>query len=148
MIKKLMNFLAEGLKKYYTRQKNRIVFCGNISLHDLSLTLWQELEFSEVDTSVVSRVLQGKRLFSPKQLHAFCKIVSIQGAEKLDLFSRLAKDVLMRADIDTAHMGINQTHFASFISRQLRMLEKICTLDPLQGIEEKRAFISLVLSLK
>lgn len=143
-----MKFLAEGLKKYYTRKKNRIIFRGNISLHDLSLTLWQELEFSEIDTSVVSRVLQGKRLFSPKQLHTFCKIVSIQGAEKLDLFSRLAKDVLSRAGMNSMHIGIEHTHLASFISKQLQMLEKICTLDPLQGIEEKRAFISLVLSLK
>ncbi len=143
-----MQFLAEGLKKYYTRKKNRIVFCGNVSLHELSLTLWQELEFSEIDTSVVSRVLQGKRLFSPKQLHAFCKVLSIRGVEKLDLFSRLAKDVLQRADIDASHVGIEHAHLTSFISRQLCTLEKMCALDPQQATEEKQAFISLVLSLK
>ena len=47
---------------------------------------------------------------------------------KIDLFSRLGKDVLVRAGIDTIHIGIDRTHLASSISRQLRMLEKYVPL--------------------
>lgn len=148
MIKMYMNFLAEGLKKYYIRQKSRIIFCGNMSLNALSLTLWQMLECSEIDPSVISRVLKGTRLFSPKQLQAFCKALSIQGVEKQDLFSRLSKDILLREGFESISMSIEHKHFVSFISRQFHTLEKIYAIDPSQGIEERSAFISLVLSLK
>lgn len=143
-----MHYLAQGLQKYYVKKRKRIVFCGNISLHELALTLWQELGFSEIDTSVVSRVLQGKRLFSPKQLHAFCKILAICGTEKIDLFTRLSKDLLIRSGMHTEHASIEYAHLTEFISHHLRMIEKIYTLHPQQGHKERQAFIATILSFQ
>lgn len=88
-----MSNLAKALQKYYRRKNTKsVIFNNGQSLSDLSLTMWENLDYKQIDSSVLSRVLQGERLFNGKQLEIFCKILNIQKHDKEYLFSCLSED--------------------------------------------------------
>lgn len=87
-----VKYLSEALKKYYQKQKGRIIFTDNSSLNELAEKLWEAGNFSGVDASILSKVLHGKRLFTPFQLNIFCQLLHIEQAEKEYLFYCLNKD--------------------------------------------------------
>lgn len=94
-----MGYLSEALKRYYKKEGNHILFQKNISLSTLALQMWENLGYQKVDASVVSRVLQGKRLFTPSQLQAFCSILSLSKGEEEFLFQCLSKDYFQRDNV-------------------------------------------------
>jgi|GEM_PF-6450405 len=91
-----MGQLSQNLASYYKKGGNRILFNGGYSLNRLSLKMWDRLGFSQVDASVLSKVLKGKRLFSFGQLRVFCDILKIPQNERNMLFSSLNEDYLAR----------------------------------------------------
>lgn len=54
--------------------------------------MWEESATCGVDASILSKVLCGKRLFTPQQLDVFCRSLGIEHAEKEYLFYCLNKD--------------------------------------------------------
>jgi len=82
--------LAKALQKYYLHKGNRIIFANKMTLNQLAMVMWERLGFREVDSSVLSRVISGERLFTQRQLRAFCEILKIKGLEKSYL-----KDILL-----------------------------------------------------
>ena len=69
--------LSKALQKYYLQKGNRIIFQNKMTLNQLAITMWERLGFKEIDASVLSRVINGERLFTIKQLEVFCEIVKI-----------------------------------------------------------------------
>ena len=59
----------------------------------------EKLNFSEVDSSVLSKVINGKRLFTQKQLDIFCNILNLNERQKFDLTNALIDDTLERHGI-------------------------------------------------
>lgn len=59
------------LKNYYFRKGNRILFSNGMTLNQLALCMWEKLGYREIDSSVLSKVINGNRHFSPKQLEVF-----------------------------------------------------------------------------
>ncbi|MEK7570713.1 MAG: hypothetical protein AAB553_00430 [Patescibacteria group bacterium] len=95
-----MTHLAQQLTKYYHREKTKLVFNKTYTLSQLSLEMYEKLGCQQVDPSVVSRVLTGKRLFTVKQLEVFCEILGIQGAKRTKLFQALLHDYLLKKGYD------------------------------------------------
>lgn len=95
-----MNNLSNALRKYYSKQKGRILFQNKNTLNQLALQLWEESDFSSIDASVLSKVISGERLFTPKQLTTFCKIMNISGVDKEYLFYCLEKDYNLKKETD------------------------------------------------
>lgn len=95
-----MNYLANTLKKYYFKQKGKILFQNKKTLNQLALQMWEESDFSSIDASVLSKVISGERIFTPKQLTTFCKIMNISGADKEYLFYCLEKDYNLKKETD------------------------------------------------
>jgi len=94
-----MTYFTEELKKYYHHFGNEIVFNNGQSLNQLALSLWEELNYSGIDASVLSRVLQGKRFFTLKQLEAFCTILNLTFKEKIDIYDSWKQTLLANKDI-------------------------------------------------
>lgn len=82
MVVNKTNF-AKALQKYYLHKSNKIVFCNQMSLNQLSLAMWERLGFREMDPSILSRVINGKRLFTKKQLQVFCKVLKIRQKDRI-----------------------------------------------------------------
>ncbi len=75
--------LARLLQKYYQRQSNRIIFVNKMTLNQLALAMWERLGYQGVDASVLSRVINGERLLTPRQLEVFCEILKLEITVKL-----------------------------------------------------------------
>lgn len=88
--------LAKALQKYYTREGKKLIFLNNKSLNQFALSMWERLDYQQIDASVLSRVINGERLFTQKQLKIFCDLLGIQGNEKELLFKELHDDYLIK----------------------------------------------------
>ena len=88
----MTTYLSQALTKYYERQKNKIVFSNKMSLNELAFSMWEKLGFKEIDASVISRVINGKRLFTPLQIDIFCEILKISKSEREALQHNLHLD--------------------------------------------------------
>ncbi len=85
-------YLSQALRQYYSKEANKIVFQNNLSLNKFALAMWERLDFAEVDASVLSRVLRGERLFTPRQLDIFCSILFLDQSKREYLFFCLHRD--------------------------------------------------------
>lgn len=92
-----MSYLAVELTNYYKKSGNRILFGGRFSLNELALAMWERLHYSQIDASVVSRVIKGKRLFTPTQIRVFSKILQLDEIQVGRLRQALMRDLLTRS---------------------------------------------------
>lgn len=88
--------LTKELQKLYIHKGNRLVFTNGMTLNKLALEIWEELGESDIDSSVVSRVIKGERLFSFRQLAVFCNVLDVPQSERNLLFSLLEREILKR----------------------------------------------------
>lgn len=95
-----MGRLTAILQNYYKTKGNKIVFKNGLTLNGLSVLMWEILEYKEVDSSVLSRVIHGQRLFTYKQLEVFCEALSLREKEKTELKYALSQDILSRSNIN------------------------------------------------
>lgn len=91
--------LSATISKLYTRKGKRIVFLNGATLNQLSLQMWEKLGGKGVDPSVISRVVNGKRLFTGKQLKAFCDILGLSRQESADLMYALKYDWMDKLEL-------------------------------------------------
>lgn len=82
--------------------------------------MWEELNFSQVEPSVLSRVISGSRLFTQSQLEVFCGILDISESERDYLYTCLREDICQR-------QGITRTVRLS-ISNELDVVAYLLTL--------------------
>lgn len=80
-----MTFLSKQLKKYFVRKGNRIVFKDNLSLNQLAILMWEELNYQGIDASVLSRVIKGERIFTTAQLEVFSNLLGLNIKERENL---------------------------------------------------------------
>lgn len=93
------NNLQELLKKYYVRRGSQIMFKNKLTLNKLSLEMWEKGGEKGVEPSTLSRVINGKRLFTQNQLKTFCTVLDIGGKEKDELIRAAQADYLKRSDL-------------------------------------------------
>lgn len=91
-----MKYLASELQKFYRKTKNKLIFTNGMSLNQLSLEMWTELGYHGMDSSLLSRTLNGERLFTIEQLNTFCRILRLNETEKYSLKNGLGKDLLFK----------------------------------------------------
>ncbi len=119
-----MGYLSDSLKKYYRKNGRRVIFATDISLSNLSLHMWELLGYQEIDSSVVSRVLTGERLFTPNQLSIFCQILGLNSQEQSNLLQALAKDYLQR-DHFSLDISISHTEIISMLQERTRLAQQL-----------------------
>lgn len=122
-------FLSEALQDFYERKGGRIFFQNGMSLNQLALEMWERLEYQGVDPSVISRVLKGERLFTPRQLKVFISVLKIPYPQKKSLSELLLKDVASRFGFAIDASEINSQNSSRrlirFISDSVNPIEKI-----------------------
>ncbi len=62
--------------------------------------MWERLDYSEMDSSVLSKVINGQRLFTFKQLRVFCDIMNFSHKQRNMLFDALTNDKMMNEGLD------------------------------------------------
>lgn len=112
--------LAAQLQKYYTREGNRIMFSNGMTLNRLAWEMWERLGYRQIDPSVISRVLKGERLFSPKQLGIFCEILGIRKTSRQILLNELLLDLNLRFGLDTSYFDLGNRAFINLLSDDLK----------------------------
>jgi len=90
--------LADELLRYYQRENHHILFKKDITLNECAIRMSELLHF-HFDASTLSRVINGKRLFTPKQLQAFARVLELEKTERERLEKLLAHDVVIRYGI-------------------------------------------------
>jgi hypothetical protein len=88
-----MGYFSQAVQRHYTRTGNRIVFTDGQNLNQLALSMWEALNCSQVDASVLSRVLNGQRLFTLPQLKVFCSLLNLSIQESDHLERSLRQDI-------------------------------------------------------
>jgi tetratricopeptide (TPR) repeat protein len=66
----------------------------------LALEIWEQLGERDMDTSTLSRVLSGERLFTGEQLKAYCNILNLKSQEEIKLKKALDRDLNDRYGLD------------------------------------------------
>jgi len=104
--------LAGALANYSQRNKGKVIFRTGLSLNKLALAMWEQSEFCGIDASILSKVLSGKRLFTPLQLNVFCKVLNIKHGDREYLFYCLHKDQYLKNGIvpNTPFVPSSGTH--------------------------------------
>lgn len=77
------------------------MFNYKYSFEEVALEMWEKLGFSQIDTSVLSRVLKGERLFTPSQLKTFCEVLNLDDSDEAYLFRCLSQDYMIRGGINS-----------------------------------------------
>jgi len=115
-----MSHLSNALHRYYSQEFGHLIFVGEKGVQELSLSMWQELNYSKIDPSVLSRVMQGKRLFTPEQLFVFCKILHLSQTEIEYLFYCLSLDHWQRDKVAIDHIFLPTKEIARLIDSYIQ----------------------------
>jgi hypothetical protein len=94
-----MSNLSLALSSFYQKEKNRLVFKGGLNLSELALHMWADLDFQNIDASVLSRIISGERLPTPSQLDSLCRALGLSPQQKEYLFYCLSQDYWQRSHI-------------------------------------------------
>jgi len=92
-----------------------------MSLNGLALAMWEHLGYQGMETSTLSRVIHGERLFTAEQLHAFCHILEIPEIESWELWEALKYEVYKRFDIQGDHLNPNGDFLGKFNNEVLEI---------------------------
>jgi len=125
--------ISACLANTYRKQGNRLVFRNGMNLNELAWEMWERLGFKEIDPSVLSRVVNGKRCFTPKQLQIFAQILNLPSGESLDLQTEYCRETLIE-------IGVEEELVSSLLYQTDRLEEGI------NLVEEARAHDSLNLA--
>jgi len=100
----MVNHFSTALIEYYRRSGNKVVFKNGMSLNALAWEMWEKLGFREIDPSVISRVLKGDRLFTPRQFTTFAQIMKLPPKREKQLRLLLLNDYLRRFGFDVTKL--------------------------------------------
>ncbi|HEX9990509.1 MAG TPA: hypothetical protein VGE45_18785 [Chloroflexia bacterium] len=92
--------LAQALKAFYFKKGRKFVFRTGQNLSELALDMWEELGFKSFDQGTLSKVLNGKRLFTWSQFNAFCNQMGASGTERQQLRNVMAYDLYLLEGLD------------------------------------------------
>lgn len=110
-----MGCLASALQKYYIRKGGKIVFVNGKTLNELAIEMWEAQHFSQIDASVLSRVINGKRLFTIPQLTVFSSLLHLPQIDVEFLLFCLQKDHCSRENIPIDDYYIPKTEIFPLI---------------------------------
>ena len=94
-----MGKLSQRLQDFYTHSGNKILFQNGLTLNQMAWEMWERLSYSAIDPSALSRVLAGKRTFTPRQLEVFCQILCLTPHQTESLHEVLHQEINLRFGI-------------------------------------------------
>ncbi len=95
-----MTKLSEELKLHYKRTTKSIVFSNGYSLNQMALEIWERSGYKGFDSSMLSKVVNGKRIFSASQLQIFCSILKLKPKDKIKIKKSLVQDLLEQRGLE------------------------------------------------
>lgn len=118
-----MTHLSKALKKYYSKEGNKLVFRNNLSLNQLALEMWERLGYQGIDASVLSRVINGERLFTLDQLNIFCDVLRLNNLRESELMAALEVDYINRFGLKNFRVKQSNPDLIDVLSKQLKRLK-------------------------
>lgn len=94
-----------------------------MTLNQLALKLWEQLNFESIDASVLSKVLNGQRLFTFKQLEVFCELLKINSTFKKYLFECLLFDISNRSGFKQNFYASNDKSYLNLLTHDLERIK-------------------------
>ncbi|MBI4009372.1 hypothetical protein HY357_04000 [Candidatus Roizmanbacteria bacterium] len=131
--------LSNALQNYYKRKGNKLIFINGQTLNKLALEMWTNLGYKGMDSSIFSKVITGKRLFTKIQLDSFCKILQINEVNKHILENALGKDLLHKYIGESISISdypelVADTYIKNLILYQIRSLREKGNMDEASGV--------------
>lgn len=117
-----MTQLSRELKNYYLTLDNKRVFQEKYTLNNLALEMWQRLGYRGIDASALSRIINGKRLFTVEQLTTFCTVLRLNKDARDNLFLALEEDYLHRYGLKLEPPRGSSSHIIDLFTSQLNRL--------------------------
>lgn len=118
-----MSLLSQSINRYIQTLHNRVIFCGKFSLNQLAFEMYERLGFKDIDASTLSRVINGKRLFTKRQLECFCDVLQLKQSDREELFVALQKDLLLKKGVEPITDGFNVYDIHDLLTTQVQQLE-------------------------
>lgn len=140
-----MSYLSEAMQKYYTHEGVRVRFQNRWSLNQLAMAMWEMLEFQQIDASVLSRVLKGERLFTPKQLEVFCELLAIPREEYEHLLACLRMDHNVRAGLPSTTVEVTPDFALNLAGALTQQASTAYYQGKFDGIENNYALVQRLL---
>ena len=96
-----------------------------MTLNQLAWEMWERLGYREIDPSVLSRVLNGERLFTLKQLGVFCGALSLKEKDRDELQNCLATDLSRRLGVSELVLLGRKEYLLDLIEDNLEKIRKV-----------------------
>lgn len=116
---------AATLSDYYSRVGNRVLFRGGLSLNRLALEMWERLDYSGIDPSVISRVLRGERLFTMRQADVFCKVLDLDHEDTGKLKNALMNELIVRMGWGNFVADLENKSFLDLVRDNVNKIDRI-----------------------
>jgi tetratricopeptide (TPR) repeat protein len=150
----LSKYLAKALEKYYSRDGKKIVFANGMTLNQLAWEMWEKLGFTQIDPSVISRVIRGQRQFTSTQLKTFCSLLNLGPQETNKLISDRLQDLYEKYGLDQLDPQFGFNSVVDYAQMVLPVVKKLresgfqnlsydLSSELIDHLCEKRDFISL-----
>lgn len=123
------SLLAKELKRFYVRAGNRVLFENGMSLNQIAFELWEKEGFQGIDPSVISRLINGERLISFKQLEDLAVVLKIDEDNKKRLKEALLRDFVDRAGVDRQFFESRGDTFINLAEDSFLNIEKVKCSD-------------------
>lgn len=100
--------LAQELRRYYVRTGNRVLFRNGMTLNKVAEEMYERMNYREIEPSVISRAINGIRLFTARQVEVFGNSLELTCEEQIGLYEALIADLEERAQSKKAMMMIRR----------------------------------------
>lgn len=94
-----------------------------MTLNQLALKIWEQLGFTGIDSSVLSKILSGQRLFTTNQLRTFCHILHLDQVDTNYLYECLFFDMSNRFGFKQDFYDRNDKFYLELLTQDLRRVE-------------------------
>jgi hypothetical protein len=94
-------------------------------LNQLAWEMWEKLEYKEIDPSVISRVLKGKRSFTNQQLKVFCTVMGLTGRDRQRILEIWQEELIDRFGLNEMFWEIKGKYFCELLRDHLRKVKSV-----------------------
>lgn len=100
-----------------------------MNLNQLALEMWERLGCCEIDASVVSRVLKGKRSFTFEQIEVFCRILKLNSQQINQLKDAYWMDLADKFGCDFQKRYFSAKEVVENAKKDFSMIQKLKASD-------------------
>jgi hypothetical protein len=96
-----------------------------MTLNKLAWEMWEKLGYEGIDPSVLSKIINGERFFSLKQLKIFCQILNLKNNEKETLKDIYYDAMSKKFGWDESISSLKNKYLVDFVSDNLNKIRTV-----------------------